>query len=95
MILLTPISGLFMHDHVVRFKAERRSSTVGHPTCCTSGKLLTLTNFFNLRYSVSPVTQAQPMRQWHQLSPAAVAVATVAVNMDGTVEKMRNKNAKS
>jgi hypothetical protein len=90
MILLTPILDLFMHDHVVRFKVERRSSTVGHPTCCTSGKLLTLTNFSNLHYSVSQVTQAQSMRQWH-----LVAVVTVAVDMDGTMEKTRKKNTKS
>ena len=95
MILLTPILDLFMHDHVVRFKVKWRSSTVGHPTCCTSGKLLTLTNFSNLHYSDSQVTQAQPMRQWHQLSPAAVAFVTVAVDMDGTTENTRKKNTKS
>jgi hypothetical protein len=95
MIILTPILDLFMHNHVMRFKVERRSSTVGHPTCRTYGNLLTLTNFSNLHYSDSQVTQAQPMRQWHQLTPAAVAVVTVAVDMDGTMENTRKKNTKS
>ena len=89
---LTPILGLFMHDHVVRLKIERLSLTEDHPTCCISGKLLTLTSFSKIRDSVSPVAQAQPMCRGHQLSPAAVAAATVAVDMlDGNMEKTRKK----